>query len=182
MPTAVPDRPDQPDQPDRPDQPDCDDRDPGPTSAPDATSADRAAPSTATGPGRLLVAVYAIFALAASARAGSQIVQKFDEAPLAYLLSAFAGVVYLVATIALARGGGRWRTVAWIAVGVELVGVLTVGTLSVLDAGDFPDETVWSGFGRGYGYVPLVLPFLGLAWLWHTRPRPGSRSAPEAGQ
>ena len=52
---------------------------------------------------------------------------------------------------------------------VELVGVLVVGTLSVLDAGDFPDETVWSGFGQGYGYVPLVLPFLGLAWLWRTR-------------
>jgi hypothetical protein len=28
---------------------------------------------------------------------------------------------------------------------------------------------VWSGFGAGYGYVPLVLPFLGLWWLWHGR-------------
>ena len=56
------------------------------------------------------------------------------------------------------------------AITVELAGVLTVGTLTVVDAELFPDQTVWSGFGAGYGYVPLVLPVLGLAWLWHTRP------------
>jgi hypothetical protein len=111
--------------------------------------------------------VYGVFALAASARAGFQIATKLDEAPVAYLLSAFSAAVYVVATVALARGA---RRVAWVAVGVELVGVLVVGTLAVLDAGDFPDETVWSGFGQGYGFVPLVLPFLGLAWLWRTRP------------
>lgn len=141
---------------------------------------DTAAPrSTSSGPGRVLVAVYGLFALAATARAGFQIAQRFDEAPLAYLLSALAGVVYVVATLALARG---WRTVAWIAVGVELVGVLVVGTLTLLDAGDFPDETVWSGYGQGYGFVPLVLPFLGLAWLWRTRPVAGSRPAVAPGQ
>jgi hypothetical protein len=129
--------------------------------------------STASGPGRALVAVYGIFALAASARAAYQIATKLDEAPLAYALSALSALVYVLATVALARGGGRWRTVAWVAVGIELVGVLTVGALSVLDAGDFPDETVWSGFGQGYGYVPLVLPFLGLAWLWRTRTAAG---------
>jgi hypothetical protein len=132
---------------------------------------------TATGPGRVLVAIYGVFALAASARAGFQIVQKLDEAPLAYLLSGFAAVVYVLATVALAKD---WRGVAWVAVGVELVGVLAVGTLSVLDAGDFPDETVWSVYGEGYGFVPLVLPFLGLAWLWHTRPR-AAAAGPRSG-
>lgn len=139
------------------------------------------AASTAAGPGRVLVAVYGLFALAATARAAVQIATRFSDAPLAYLLSALAGLVYLVAAVALARGGGPWRgwrTVAWAAVTVELVGVLTVGTLSVLDVGDFPDETVWSTFGQGYGYVPLVLPFLGLAWLRHTRPGRPSRPAP----
>jgi hypothetical protein len=132
------------------------------------------AASTASGPGRALVAVYGVFALAASARAGYQILTKLDEAPLAYALSALSAVVYVVATLALARGTGRWRTVAWAAVGLELVGVLAVGALSVLDAGDFPEATVWSGFGAGYGYVPLVLPFLGLAWVWRTRPVGGT--------
>ncbi len=133
--------------------------------------------STASGPGRVLVAIYGVFALAATARAGYQLVAKFHEAPLAYLLSALAAVVYIVATVALARDR---RGAAWAAVGVELVGVLAVGTLSVLDAGDFPDETVWSVYGQGYGYVPLVLPFLGVAWLWRTRPgaRAGEGSRP----
>jgi cytochrome bd-type quinol oxidase subunit 2 len=127
-----------------------------------------AARATRSGPGRVLITVYAIFALSATARAAVQIATKFDQAPLAYLLSALAGVVYIVATIALARGK---RRLAWAAVGFELLGVLVVGTLTVLVARDFPDDTVWSGYGRGYGFVPLVLPFFGLWWLWRTRPR-----------
>jgi hypothetical protein len=126
---------------------------------------------TNVGPGRILVAVYALFALAATARAGVQLATKYAEAPLAYLLSALAGVVYIVATLTLARGSRTSRKIAWVAILVELVGVLTVGTLSLVDAGAFPRATVWSTYGIGYGFVPLVLPFLGLAWLWRTRPR-----------
>lgn len=126
---------------------------------------------TNSGPGRVLVAVYGIFALAATARAVVQLATKFAEAPLAYLLSALAGVVYIVATLTLARGTSTSRRVALVAIVVELVGVLTVGTLSLADAAAFPRATVWSSYGIGYGFVPLVLPFLGLAWLWRTRPR-----------
>lgn len=116
----------------------------------------------------MLIAVYAIFALSATARAAVQIATKFTQAPLAYLLSAVAGLVYIVATVALARG---MRRLAWSAVGFELFGVLAVGSFTVLVARDFPDDTVWSAYGRGYGFVPLVLPFFGLWWLWRTRPR-----------
>jgi hypothetical protein len=114
---------------------------------------------------RVLVAVYGTFALAAGARAAVQLSTRFSEAPLAYLLSAFAAVVYVVATIGLARGGRRGRRVALVAITVELIGVLVVGTLSVTDAAAFPDETVWSAYGRGYFFVPLVLPVLGLLLL-----------------
>ncbi|MBD8077543.1 hypothetical protein [Cellulosimicrobium arenosum] len=136
---------------------------------------------TGDGFGRVLVAVYGIFALAASARAGVQLVRDWHEAPLAYGLSALAAVVYVVATVALARGGpGRVvaRRVAWVAVGVELVGVLAVGALSLVDPEAFPRATVWSDFGSGYGYVPLVLPFVGLWWLWRTRAAPDSSLGP----
>ncbi|MGY1778581.1 hypothetical protein ACI8AV_22235, partial [Geodermatophilus sp. SYSU D00804] len=122
---------------------------------------------TAAGPGRVLVAVYAVFALAAGARAGVQLATRFDEAPVAYLLSALAAVVYLVATVGLARGGRAGRRTAVVACSVELAGVLVVGVLSLVDPAAFPDETVWSAFGRGYGFVPLVLPVLGLLWLRH---------------
>jgi hypothetical protein len=123
-----------------------------------------------TGPGRLLIAVYAIFALSATARAGYQILTKFSEAPLAYLLSAFAAVVYIVATVSLAKPGPTWFKVSVTAVLVELAGVLVVGALSLFDAVNFPHETVWSLFGRGYGFIPLLLPILGLIWLYRRRP------------
>jgi hypothetical protein len=123
-----------------------------------------------TGPGRLLIAVYAVFAISATARAGYQILTKFSEAPLAYLLSAFAALVYVVATISLAKAGSAWFKVSVAAVLVELVGVLVVGALSVFDSVAFPHETVWSLFGRGYGFIPLLLPVLGLVWLYRRRP------------
>ena len=127
--------------------------------------------ATATGPGRVLIAVYGVFALSATARAGVQIATRFAEAPVPYLLSALAGVVYILATIGLAGRGPGARRLAWGAVMFELVGVLVVGTLTVFDSGDFPDDTVWSVYGRGYGFIPLVLPLVGLWWLRHTRAR-----------
>ncbi|MEU4780905.1 hypothetical protein [Micromonospora sp. NPDC023633] len=125
---------------------------------------------TNAGPGRLLIAVYLLFAIAATSRAGLQIATKFDEAPVAYLLSALAAAVYIVAAVGLARAGAAGRRVALACCAVELVGVLGVGALSLADPELFPDETVWSQFGSGYGYIPLVLPVLGLLWLWRTRP------------
>ena len=118
------------------------------------------------GAGRLLVAVYAVFALSASSRAGLQLATEFDRAPVAYLLSAVAAGVYLVATLALWRGA---RRLAYATVLFELVGVLVVGTLTVVVDGLFPDQTVWSTYGSGYGFIPLVLPVLGLWRLHATR-------------
>lgn len=115
------------------------------------------------GIGRLLIAVYGVFAVSSSARAIYQLAREFDEAPLAYSLSAVAAVVYILATIALARPG--LRSLAILAVSFELLGVLAVGTLSYTHRELFAHPSVWSFFGQGYGYVPLVLPFLGLAWL-----------------
>jgi hypothetical protein len=141
---------------------------------PDSPSSASTRPQDAalrTGAGRVLLFVYGVFALSASARAGVQIATHFGEAPLAYLLSALAGLVYLAATVGLAIGGTRGRRIALAGCTIELVGVLVVGTLSIADAVAFPDDTVWSRFGSGYGYVPLVLPFIGLWWLWRHRPQ-----------
>jgi cytochrome bd-type quinol oxidase subunit 2 len=123
-----------------------------------------------SGPGRLLIAVYLLFSIAATSRAGYQIATKFDEAPLAYLLSALAALIYIVASYGLSRSGRTGRRIALASCTVELIGVLGVGALSVFDPALFPDDTVWSRFGEGYGYLPLVLPVLGLLWLRRTRP------------
>jgi hypothetical protein len=116
------------------------------------------------GPGVVLVVVYAVLALAATGRSVLQITTEFADAPLAYTLSALAAVVYILATWCLARGG-RWVTVGRWACTFELVGVLVVGAASYLVPEAFPAKTVWSHFGQGYGFVPLVLPVLGLLWF-----------------
>lgn len=129
--------------------------------APTAPSRDRRALG---GPGVILVVVYGVLALAATGRSVLQIASDFSAAPLAYTLSAVAAAVYVLATWCLARGG-RWVRVGIVACAVELVGVLVVGTASLLVPDAFPDKTVWSHFGQGYGFVPLVLPVLGLWWF-----------------
>nr|WP_236667875.1 hypothetical protein [Nonomuraea sp. K271] len=113
-----------------------------------------------------MIAVYGLFSLAAGARAAVQIAGRFSEAPLAYTLSAFAALVYIVLTVALARGA---RRLALVALGIELAGVLIIGTASLVDPAAFPDETVWSAYGRGYLFIPLVLPLVGLYWLLRRR-------------
>lgn len=142
---------------------------------------DRAAAGTlAVGLGRVLVAVYAILAIAATGRSVTQIATRFGEAPVAYALSGLAAVVYIVATVALIGRGASWARVAWAAIGFELVGVLVIGTLSLVapavlgidDLNPFGRQaTVWSLYGAGYLLVPLVLPVLGLLWL-RSRRRP----------
>ncbi len=130
-----------------------------------------------TGLGRVLVAVYGVLALAATGRSLVQIVERFDAAPLAFTLSAVSAVVYVLATLALVFSASRaWYVIAWAAILVELVGVLVVGTFSLFRHDLFPEETVWSWFGSGYVFIPLVLPFVGVGWLWAHRP--GRMSAP----
>jgi hypothetical protein len=119
----------------------------------------------AVGLGRVLIAVYALLALAATGRSVFQITTQFSEAPLAYTLSALSAVVYIVATVALIGRGQGWYAVAWATISFELAGVLIIGLVTVLDPELFPHDTVWSFFGRGYGFVPLVLPVLGILWL-----------------
>lgn len=123
---------------------------------------------TRSGLGRVLIALYAVFALAATARTVVQVVDRFDVAPLAFALSGLAALVYVLATVCLARGDRGSRRLAALSCTVELVGVLAVGTLSQLRPELFPESTVWSRFGQGYGFVPVALPVLGLWWLHHS--------------
>lgn len=123
----------------------------------------------ALGVGRLLISLYGILALASSVRAGYQLARKFDEAPLAYTLSAASALVYILATIALAKRGVIWQRIALATITFELVGVLSVGVLSITHAELFNHASVWSMFGMGYGFIPLILPIWGLLWLRKNR-------------
>ncbi len=115
----------------------------------------------------MLALAYGFFIVAAGARSAVQIATKFDTAPLAYVLSAVAAGIYtlgLAVFVLVERQPSRWRYAA-VLCAVELAGVVAVGAASELRRSAFPDSTVWSGFGSGYAYVPLVLPLLGLCWV-----------------
>lgn len=118
--------------------------------------------STSTGPGRLIITVYAVLALAATGRSLYQLIAKYEDAPLAYFLSAVAAIVYCIATWSLATHN---RLIAHLSISFELCGVLAIGTWSTMEPDIFPEPTVWSEFGSGYLWVPLVLPVIGLWWL-----------------
>jgi hypothetical protein len=137
----------------------------------EGASRSRFDPSIRTGIGRVLVFLYAVFAVGTVSRSVVQIATVFHEAPLAYTLSAVSAVIYVVATVALILG---WRGLAVAACAFEFVGVLVVGALTVADTAAFPDQTVWSDFGQGYLFIPVVLPLAGLWWLLR-----GSRRKPK---
>ena len=118
-----------------------------------------------SGPGRVLLWFYGVFTVAAASRSIVQMILDFDRAPLAYVLSALAAVVYGFITYSLARGGERARRSALVCCAAELLGVLVVGTWTLVAPSAFPDATVWSDFGMGYLFIPVILPITGMIWL-----------------
>ncbi|ANB05401.1 hypothetical protein SAM40697_1441 [Streptomyces ambofaciens] len=121
------------------------------------------------GPGILLVWLYGVMVVGAVSRSAYQIATEFDRAPLPYTLSAIAGVVYGFITYTLVRGGETARRAALVCCAAELVGVLAVGTWTLVEPSAFPDATVWSDFGMGYLFIPVLLPLSALFWLRRAR-------------
>lgn len=117
------------------------------------------------GPGMLLVWLYGVMVVGAVSRSAVQISTEFDKAPLAYSLSAVAGLVYGFITYSLVRGGETARRAALVCCGLELAGVLTVGTWTLVEPSAFPDATVWSDYGMGYLFIPVLLPLSAMYWL-----------------
>ncbi|MFD4376920.1 hypothetical protein [Streptomyces sp. NPDC058486] len=122
-----------------------------------------------TGPGMLLLWLYGVMSVGAASRSVYEISAKFDEAPLAYTLSAVAAVVYVFITYTLVRGGETARRAALVCCAAELAGVLVVGTWTLVEPSAFPDSTVWSEFGYGYVFIPVLLPLSGIWWLRRSR-------------
>jgi hypothetical protein len=124
-----------------------------------------------SGPHKVLLAFYALFTLAAGARAVVQLTTQYGEAPVAYWLSLAAAVTYALGWYAIREASAGNTGFASVMLWIELAGVLTVGTLSLVRPEWFPDASVWSGYGIGYGFVPLALPVAGLIWLRHEKRR-----------
>lgn len=92
-------------------------------------------------------------------------IREFDVAPIAYSLSVFAALIYILATVCFVIGSRLTHRIAIAACLIEFAGVIVVGILSLTVPEDFAKPSVWSTFGIGYGFIPLVLPLIGLWWL-----------------
>jgi hypothetical protein len=150
---------------------------PTPSTAPAPSPAQPVRRRRRFGIGAVLITVYAILAIGATSRAIYQMATQYSMAPVAITLSALSGVIYILATLALILPGRTWYRVAWTTISFELAGVLIIGTLSILVPSIFVqgagiDGTVWSYYGYGYLFIPVVLPVLGMLWLRSRRGAP----------
>jgi hypothetical protein len=58
--------------------------------------------------------------------------------------------------------------VSVVALSLEMILVLLVGTLSIIYT-DVIGRTVWRYYGIDYAFFPLIQPILGLLWLFHPK-------------
>ncbi|MCA9961538.1 MAG: hypothetical protein R3E31_22305 [Chloroflexota bacterium] len=140
--------------------------------------------------GSILAISYPVLALSTGVRAIYQIVE--GETSNSPWLTLLASLFYTIATVGFLKQprpapkkskpkapsqfflARWWRALqpaqAWkISLGVlalETVLTLLVGTLSYASPG-LLGRNVWQYFGKDYGYLPLIQPLLGLAWLLH---------------
>lgn len=133
-----------------------------------------------SGPHQVLLVLYALFFVAAGARSAVQLATMADEAPVAYTLSAVAAVTYALGWFAIRSAAHGDTALASVMLWVELAGVAVVGTLSLVRRDLFPDASVWSDYGIGYGFVPALLPIAGLLWLRRLRAE-GALETPAVG-
>lgn len=117
----------------------------------------------------LLTLVYGFWAVAALSRAIYQYLVRRPESFVPTHISAFVGALYLLILLGLRRRSRRAWSITFALLVVELAGVLVVGAVDLIWR-PFPYTTVWSGFGAGYLYIPLVLPIVGIWWMLRARP------------
>ena len=137
-----------------------------------AESTPKRPPAPVTAPAGLLVRCTPSSRSAPPSGASTSVATKFSAAPVSYSLSLIAAVIYVVITVCLVRDTPRACAVAQAGMWIELVGVLVVGTPSIVDKDLFTNpetgkavSSVWYWFGRDYLFVPLVLPILGLRFI-----------------
>lgn len=125
----------------------------------------------AHGLGRLIVAA---FWVAGVLTVGAAIWELFSEHTLPIgpkLNTLFAGLIYLAAALGLTHNGRRMRMVAWTATSVALGGPIIMGLAGLGSSAQGSLWSPWVHFGQETWFVSLVLPIIGLAWLWWSNPR-----------
>ena len=123
------------------------------------------------GLGRVVMVIFWAFGVWTTANA---IIDLFhlDDEPLGPALTALlAGLVYLLAALGITHNGKRMRILGWTTVTLELIGPLMVGMMSVGISQLSVSRSAWANCGADYYYLPLIIPIIGLIWLWWSNPR-----------
>ncbi|MDT3767568.1 hypothetical protein QS713_05760 [Gleimia hominis] len=87
------------------------------------------------------------------------------------LVGIAVAVGYVAAAAALTHNGKRMRILGWSAVGFELVGVLMTSLMELGIPQAQRQLGMWTSFGANYYFAPLIVPAIGLLWLWWSNPR-----------
>jgi hypothetical protein len=119
---------------------------------------------TARGASDVLGFFYALWSFSALGRSSYEYLFKRPTTYIPAHLSTFVGLLYILIIVGLRRRSPRWWRLTLALLIVELAGVLIVGTIDVVWR-PFPYATVWSNYGVGYFFMPLLLPFAGLWWM-----------------
>lgn len=132
--------------------------------------ADNRTPSL--GLGRLVMALFWVFGVIVTLISVKNLAGD-SEAPLGpRFVALLASAVYVIAAVGLTHNGRRMRVIAWASLVISLVGPLIVG----VGALGLPSEyslsfSPWAQFGTTYWGLPLVIPLVGMVWMWWSDPR-----------
>lgn len=123
------------------------------------------------GLGRIVMALFWFFGVITTIPAVVSLIRDQQDPLGPRLVAVLAGIVYLLAAIGITHNGHRMRLLAWGSMAAALVGPLVVGLLGLGMARSSPVVSAWADFGAFYWYFPLLLPLIGLVWLWRSDPR-----------
>lgn len=124
----------------------------------------------ARGWGRLVPLLFWIAGVGTVGIAVWQLVKAPEEPLGPRLATLFAGVVYLGAALGLTHNGRRMRQVAWSCLSISLAGPLLEGLLGLEESTPVA-WSPWADFGARVGFASLILPIIGLVWMWWSNPR-----------
>lgn len=87
------------------------------------------------------------------------------------ILALVAGVVYLLAALALTHNGRRMRIIGWACIGATIAAPILFAVAGVGLPQLAEPRSAWTGFGSDFFYLPLLVSVIGCVWMWYSNPR-----------
>ena len=125
----------------------------------------------ALGPGRLVMAAFWGIGIWTSSVAVVDLLDHREASWWPHLCALLAGIIYLLAAIALTHNGRRMRILGWACIGTTIMVPILVSISGIGRAYPNGPRTLWAAFGSDFFYLPLLVSVIGAAWMWYSNPR-----------